>query len=182
MGDDNDAIGLKVRDVMAGSMAERDRLAQHLEMAAGVVQEVTADGLVVVQDEIVRGLALWAVEGLFQPTVKGCRRKRSGRVSPGTNGGDDHQANESKQRAKEKNSEPQRRKELRTRCEPSQTGLVRTPFPDDTDQLAIRRRSSENQTWIFPGGDRRAANGFAGRCPDTERGGGSVAHLCKVKI
>ncbi len=88
---DGDAIGFKVRDGMTTRVAEHDRLPQHLEMAARVVEKMTADGVVIIQDEVVGGLALRAAEGLFQPAMKGRRRKRRGWVRPGTNGGDDHQ-------------------------------------------------------------------------------------------
>lgn len=57
VGGDDDAVSLKVRDVMVGGVAEHDRLAQHLEMTAGFVREVAADGEVVVEDEVVGDLA-----------------------------------------------------------------------------------------------------------------------------
>lgn len=87
----NDTIGFKVRGEVVAVMAQHDRLAQHLEMATGFVEKVAADGLVVVQNQIVGDLALGAAEGFFQPAMEGGWRKRRGGVSTGANGGDDHQ-------------------------------------------------------------------------------------------
>ncbi len=88
---DDDAVGFEVRDGMTTRVAEHDRLTKDLEMAARVVEKMTADGVVIIQDEVVGSLALRAAERLFQPAMEGRRRKRRGWVSPGTNGGDDHQ-------------------------------------------------------------------------------------------
>ena len=59
-------------------------------MAAGVVGEVAADGVVVVEDEDVGGFALGAVDGVLQPAVEGGGWERGGGVGAGTDGGDDH--------------------------------------------------------------------------------------------
>ena len=75
---------------MVGGVAEHDGLAEHLEVAAGVVGEVAADGVVVVEDEDVGGLAFGAVDGVLEPAVEGGGRERGGGVGAGTDGGDDH--------------------------------------------------------------------------------------------
>ena len=41
---DDDAVGFEVGDAVVGGVAEQDGLAEHLEVAAGVVVEVAADG------------------------------------------------------------------------------------------------------------------------------------------
>ena len=87
---DDYAVGFEVGDAVVGGVAEHDGLAEHLEVAAGFVGEVAADGVVVVEDEDVGGLALGAVDGVLQPAVEGGGREWGGGVGAGTDGGDDH--------------------------------------------------------------------------------------------
>jgi len=86
---DDYAVGFEVGDAVVGGVAESDGLAEHGDVAAGFFGEVTADGLVVVDDEDVRGFALGAVDGVFQPTVEGGGRKWADGVGSGFDGGDD---------------------------------------------------------------------------------------------
>ena len=89
---DDYAVGFEVGDAVVGGVAEHDGLAQHLKMAAGFVGEVAADGVVVVEDEGVGGLALGAIDGVLEPAVEGGGRERGGGVGAGADGGDDHKA------------------------------------------------------------------------------------------
>ena len=88
-GDDH-AVGFEVGDAVVGGVPEHHGFAEYLEVAAGVVGEVAADGVVIGEDEDVRGFALGAVDGVLQPAMEGGGRKRGGGVGAGTDGGDDH--------------------------------------------------------------------------------------------
>ena len=92
MAGDDYTVGFEVGDAVVGGVAEHDGLAEHLEMAARFVGEVAADGVVVVEDEDVGGLALGAVDGVLQPAMKGGGREWGGWVGAGADGGDDHRA------------------------------------------------------------------------------------------
>ena len=87
---DDDAVGFEVGDAVVARVAEHDGFAEHLEMAAGFVGEVAADGVVVVENEDVGGFALGAVDGVLEPAVEGGGRERCGGVGAGADGGDDH--------------------------------------------------------------------------------------------
>ncbi len=87
---DDYAVGFEVGDAVVGGVAEHDGFAKHLEMAAGFVFEVAGDGVVVVEDEYVGGLAFGAVDGVLEPAVEGGGRERGGGVGAGSDGGDDH--------------------------------------------------------------------------------------------
>jgi hypothetical protein len=91
---DDYAVGFEVGDAVVGGVTEHDGLAEHLEMAAGFVGEVAADGVVVVEDEDVGGLALGAVDGVLEPAVEGGGREWGGGVGAGADGGDDHKGRE----------------------------------------------------------------------------------------
>src|SRR5665213_2346082 len=86
------AVGLKVGDAVVGTVAREDGLAKHGEVAAGVFGEVAGDGVVVVDDQGVGGLALGAVDGVLEPAVEGRRRKWGDRVGPGADCGNDHKS------------------------------------------------------------------------------------------
>jgi len=87
---DDDTVCFEVGDAVVGGVAEHDGLAQHLDVAAGFVGEVAADGVVVVGNEDVGGLALGAVDRVLEPAVEGCGREWGGGVGAGPDGGDDH--------------------------------------------------------------------------------------------
>ena len=87
---DDDAVGLKVCDVVAMGVAAEDGLAQQRDVAAGLALKVAADGPVVIGDEHVSGLALGAVDGLLQRAVEGRRRQRCDGIGSGFDGGEDH--------------------------------------------------------------------------------------------
>ena len=70
---DDDAVGLKVCDVVAMGVAAEDGLAQQRDVAAHV-----------------SGLALGAVDGLLQRAVEGRRRQRCDGIGSGFDGGEDH--------------------------------------------------------------------------------------------
>ena len=67
-----------------------DGFAEQGEVAAGVFGEVAVDGPVVVDDEVVGGFALGAVDGVFEPAVEGGRWQGGDGVGSGTDCGDDH--------------------------------------------------------------------------------------------
>ena len=85
-------VGFKVGDAMVGGVAQGDSFAKYREVAAGVFGEVASDRLVVVDDQRIGGLALGAVDRVFEPTVKGRRRERRDRVGSGADCGNDHKA------------------------------------------------------------------------------------------
>ena len=86
---DDDAVGLKVGDAVAVLVAAEDGFAQQCDVAARLVLKVAADGPAVVDDQHVGGLALGAVDGLFQCAMEGSRWEWGDGVGSGANCGDD---------------------------------------------------------------------------------------------
>jgi hypothetical protein len=89
---DGDAVGFEVGGAVIEGVVEEDGLAQHGQVAAGVVVEVAGDGVVVIQDQHVGGFAFGAEDGVFEGAVEGRRRERGDGVCSGADCGDDHRA------------------------------------------------------------------------------------------
>ena len=86
---DDDAGGLKVRDAMSVAVAEHDGFAEHHDGAAGFFVEEAADGSVVVDDEIVGGVAFGAVDLLLEGAMEGGVGELADGVVAGADGGYD---------------------------------------------------------------------------------------------
>jgi len=70
-------------------MAEHDGFAKHHDGATGFLFEESADGLVVVENEVVGGVALGAVDLLLKGAMEGGLGKPADGVVAGADGGYD---------------------------------------------------------------------------------------------
>ena len=68
---DGDAFGFEVGDAVVGAVSHEDGFGEELDEWAGVVREPAVVGLVVVDQQVVGGVALWADELGFEGAVKG---------------------------------------------------------------------------------------------------------------
>ena len=82
---DDDAFGFEVGDAVVGAMSHEDGFGEELDEWAGFVGEPAVDGLVVVDHEVVGGVAFGADEWGFEGTVKGAAGQFAYGVGAGTN-------------------------------------------------------------------------------------------------
>ena len=68
---DDDAFGFEVGDAVVGAVSHEDGFGEELDERAGVFGEPAVVGLVVVDHEVVGGVALGADELGFEGAVKG---------------------------------------------------------------------------------------------------------------
>ena len=68
---DDDALGFEVSDAVVGAVSHEDGFGEEGNEGAGVFGEPTVDGLVVVDHEVVGGVALGAEELGFEGTMEG---------------------------------------------------------------------------------------------------------------